>query len=216
MTSTKLAPTASCPSQTSAGSGVATFRSSGFMTIGTPVSLKRAAIDMGTSQKWMRERSPMSHPKPTNASQARPTKVENRCSRPVRGNLADLPPVILHVGEAEILLDDARQYADRAEQAGSVAIFHVWQGMVHAFQLTLPCYKRRARRSSASASSCGTILPIKAHHRSSNDQSKGADGNCQFPGIRSNDALAAFLLQQSSSSGRSRGFCESHATGVTR
>jgi hypothetical protein len=31
------------------------------------------------------------------------------------GNLADLPPVLLHVGEDEILLDDSRRYANLTE-----------------------------------------------------------------------------------------------------
>jgi monoterpene epsilon-lactone hydrolase len=52
---------------------------------------------------------------------------------PLYGDFSALPPVMLHVGEDEILLDDAQRYADRTQKAGSVAVPHVWKGMVHVF-----------------------------------------------------------------------------------
>ena len=56
---------------------------------------------------------------------------------PLYGDLAGLPPVLLHVGEDEILLDDARRYADLVAKSGSAAELHVWQGMVHVFPANL-------------------------------------------------------------------------------
>jgi monoterpene epsilon-lactone hydrolase len=56
---------------------------------------------------------------------------------PLYGDVADLPPVLLHVGEDEILLDDARRYADLIAKSGSAAELHVWQGMVHVFPANL-------------------------------------------------------------------------------
>jgi acetyl esterase/lipase len=55
------------------------------------------------------------------------------CASPIYGNLACLPPILLHVGEDEILLDDARRYADLVAKSGSPTELHVWQGMVHVF-----------------------------------------------------------------------------------
>ena len=52
---------------------------------------------------------------------------------PIFGPLADLPPVLVHVGEDEVLLDDARRYAAEVARAGGVAELHVWAGMVHVF-----------------------------------------------------------------------------------
>ena len=52
---------------------------------------------------------------------------------PLRGDLAGLPPVLLHVGDDEILLDDARRYAERMRACGSSVELHVWKGMVHVF-----------------------------------------------------------------------------------
>jgi epsilon-lactone hydrolase len=51
--------------------------------------------------------------------------------------LAGLPPVLLHVGEDEILLDDTRRYADRSSQFGSEAKLHIWQGMAHVLPASL-------------------------------------------------------------------------------
>ena len=56
---------------------------------------------------------------------------------PLYGDLTDLPPVLLHVGEEEILLDDSRRYADWTAQSGSPAELHEWQGMVHVFPANL-------------------------------------------------------------------------------
>ena len=52
-------------------------------------------------------------------------------------SFADLPPVLLHVGEDEVLLDDARRYAVAADAAGGHVELHVWHGMVHVFPANL-------------------------------------------------------------------------------
>lgn len=48
-------------------------------------------------------------------------------------DLADLPPLQLHVGTDEVLLDDTRRYAERARAAGVRVETHVWEGMPHVF-----------------------------------------------------------------------------------
>ena len=52
---------------------------------------------------------------------------------PLYGEVAGLPPVMFHVGEDEILLDDSRRFANRIEAAGGVAQLHIWEGMTHVF-----------------------------------------------------------------------------------
>ena len=49
------------------------------------------------------------------------------------GDLAGLPPVRVHVGDDEVLLDDALRYVARAVDAGVDAKVDVWQGMPHGF-----------------------------------------------------------------------------------
>lgn len=53
---------------------------------------------------------------------------------PVRGNLAGLPPVLVQASEAEILIDDARRYVNKAREAGSPVEIETWHGMVHVWQ----------------------------------------------------------------------------------
>lgn len=54
---------------------------------------------------------------------------------PLFGDLRGLPPLLIQVGTDERLLDDARQYADRATRAGVPVRLEVWEGMHHVFQL---------------------------------------------------------------------------------
>jgi monoterpene epsilon-lactone hydrolase len=54
------------------------------------------------------------------------------------GDLKGVPPVFLHVGEDEVLLDDARRYATKVEGIGGSAELHIWRGMVHVFPANLP------------------------------------------------------------------------------
>jgi monoterpene epsilon-lactone hydrolase len=56
---------------------------------------------------------------------------------PLFGDLSRLPPLLIQVGSDERLLDDARQYAERAAGAGSPVQLEVWQGMHHVFQINV-------------------------------------------------------------------------------
>ena len=52
---------------------------------------------------------------------------------PLFGALAGLPPVRVHVGDDEVLLDDSLTYVQRAVAAGVDAEVDVWAGMPHGF-----------------------------------------------------------------------------------
>lgn len=53
---------------------------------------------------------------------------------PMLADLRGLPPLLFHVGEDEILLDDSVLIAERARAAGVDARVVVWPGMWHVFQ----------------------------------------------------------------------------------
>jgi acetyl esterase/lipase len=57
---------------------------------------------------------------------------------PVRGDLADLPPVLVQASEAEMLFDDSRRYVNRARAAGSPVRLQSWAHVVHAWQIFNP------------------------------------------------------------------------------
>jgi epsilon-lactone hydrolase len=48
-------------------------------------------------------------------------------------DLHRLPPIRVHVGDDEMLLDDSRRFAQRAAAAGVDVKLTVWQGMLHVF-----------------------------------------------------------------------------------
>jgi monoterpene epsilon-lactone hydrolase len=52
---------------------------------------------------------------------------------PVFADMTGFPPMIIHVGSTEILLDDAKTIADLCEQAGVEAKLNIWQKAPHAF-----------------------------------------------------------------------------------
>jgi acetyl esterase/lipase len=57
---------------------------------------------------------------------------------PLFADLRGLPPLLILVGDAEVLLDDAVALAERAEAAGVDATLEVWDEMVHVWPWFLP------------------------------------------------------------------------------
>jgi acetyl esterase/lipase len=53
---------------------------------------------------------------------------------PIFADLHGLPPLLIHVGNDEVLLDDSVRLAERAQAAGTQAEIKVWEGMWHVFQ----------------------------------------------------------------------------------
>ncbi len=47
----------------------------------------------------------------------------------------DLPPVLIHVGGGEILLDDARRIAEKINITGGQSTIKIWPGMPHVWQM---------------------------------------------------------------------------------
>jgi epsilon-lactone hydrolase len=58
---------------------------------------------------------------------------KNSLASPLYGDLRGLPPLRVHVGDDEVLLDDSRSYVERAVAAGVDARLDVWMGMPHGF-----------------------------------------------------------------------------------
>src|SRR6266849_5279634 len=61
------------------------------------------------------------------------TDPKNPLASPLYGDLRGLPPIRVHVGDDELLLDDSRRYVERAALAGVDATLDVWMGMPHGF-----------------------------------------------------------------------------------
>lgn len=52
---------------------------------------------------------------------------------PLFADLEGLPPMLIHVGGDEVMLDDSRRFAAKAEQARVPVTFKIYQGMWHVF-----------------------------------------------------------------------------------
>jgi len=52
---------------------------------------------------------------------------------PIHAKLAGLPPVLVHVGTAEIISDDGIRFAERARAAGVDVTLEVWDDMIHVW-----------------------------------------------------------------------------------
>ena len=57
---------------------------------------------------------------------------------PIYADLSALPPLLIHVGNQEILLDDSLRLASKAAADNVAVELKVWQDMIHCFQLFAP------------------------------------------------------------------------------
>jgi acetyl esterase/lipase len=57
---------------------------------------------------------------------------------PLYADLAGLPPLLIHVGANEVLLDDSTRLAERARRAGVAVELKIWPVVPHAWQLAYP------------------------------------------------------------------------------
>jgi acetyl esterase/lipase len=70
------------------------------------------------------------------------------------GDLRGLPPIRIHVGDDELLLEDSRRYVERAVAAGVDAELGVWMGMPHGFV----AYTREFQAAREALESIGAFL----------------------------------------------------------
>ena len=69
------------------------------------------------------------------------TDATDPLASPLQGQLSGLPPIRIHVGDDEVLLDDSRRYVERAVAAGVDAQLEVWMGMPHGFVASIGLVK---------------------------------------------------------------------------
>jgi acetyl esterase/lipase len=77
------------------------------------------------------------------------TDPKNPLASPLYGDLGGLPPIRVHVGDDEVLLDDSRRYVERAVAAGVDAALDVWMGMPHGFVANVDSFNAARQALSA-------------------------------------------------------------------
>jgi acetyl esterase/lipase len=73
------------------------------------------------------------------------TNAKHPLASPLHGRLVGLPPVRIHVGDDEVLLDDSLRFAERAVTVGVDARVDVWMGMPHGFPASVGKLKAAAQ-----------------------------------------------------------------------
>ncbi len=68
----------------------------------------------------------------------------NPLASPLYAELGGLPPMLIHAGTYEMLLDDSRRLAERARAAGTEVTVRTWPVVPHVWQL-FPCPRARSR-----------------------------------------------------------------------
>jgi epsilon-lactone hydrolase len=63
---------------------------------------------------------------------------KNPLASPLFGDLQGLPPLLIHAGSDEVLLDDARGLHERATEAGVASRLAVWEDMIHVWHMFHP------------------------------------------------------------------------------
>ncbi len=82
---------------------------------------KRDSMFYGAGVRWMA---------PVYLGEASP---RDPLASPVYADLSKLPPLLIHVSDAEVLLDDSTRLADRARECGVNVDLRVWNDLPHAW-----------------------------------------------------------------------------------
>ncbi len=54
---------------------------------------------------------------------------------PIFGDLSDLPPILIHASDTEMMVDDSRRYMNKARSQGSDVRLQTWSNMLHVWHL---------------------------------------------------------------------------------
>lgn len=97
------------------------------------------------------------------------TNPTNPFASPLFGDFSNLPPLLIHVGSKEILLDDATRISDKADTAGISASVEVFDGMPHVFQ-TYP----NLPETKGSISRIGSFIALRTSQAVRNKDASGS------------------------------------------
>lgn len=85
--------------------------------------------------------------------------AEDPDASPLHARLSGLPPVLLHVGSTELLLDDARRVHESIRRAGGTSDLKVFDEVAHGWQLLVPLVPEATASLTDAASFIASHLP---------------------------------------------------------
>ncbi len=104
------------------------------------------------------------------------TDPKNPLASPLYADLSGLPPIRIHVGDDEVLLDDSRRYVERAVAAGVDAKLDVWMGMPHGFVTNVGEFNAASQALKASGAFLTERLGSTARNEDLDKNIRGARG----------------------------------------
>ncbi|WP_250512070.1 alpha/beta hydrolase [Caballeronia sp. INDeC2] len=160
----------------SAGGGLALATLLALRDVGDPLPAAAVLLspwtDLTGSGESMRTndgRDPMYHASvfPRVAAQyLGPTDARHPYASPIFGEFERLPPLLIQVGDTELLLDDSTRVATKARAAGVRVELEIWRNVPHIFQIWAPfmpeardALSRAATFIDAATSALRTHLP---------------------------------------------------------
>jgi hypothetical protein len=125
------------------------------------------------------------------------TDPTNPLASPLYADLSGLPPLRIHVGDDEVLLDDSLRYVERAAAAGVDAKLDIWTGMPHGFVTNVDGLNAAAQAIKATGTFLAGVLSESAPSADSKEthmsvESKTVDNSESMESVaeaRSRDGL---------------------------
>ena len=133
------------------------FSCGGGLAVATMITLREAGVQLpagavllspwtdltgsGESMTTRAEIDPMITPEMNRfhaALYANGTDLHHPLISPLYSDLHGLPPMLIHVGSDEIMLDDSTRLAERAKSAGVQVTLDIWEGMWHNWHAFAP------------------------------------------------------------------------------
>ena len=90
--------------------------------------------------------------------------LRNPLISPIYGDFRGLPPLLIHVGTDEILLDDSLRLAEKVKAAGVDVTLDVWEGMWHFWH----CFAPNLPEGVQAINQIGEFVKSRARIKSSN------------------------------------------------
>jgi monoterpene epsilon-lactone hydrolase len=84
--------------------------------------------------------------------------LTNPLASPLHGDLGGLPPLQIHVGSREVLLDDSRRIGAKALEAGVTVELHEEGGLIHVWPVLIPAAPESAATLEAAARFIDTAI----------------------------------------------------------